>query len=74
MDIENYLSEMFAFSKFDEDNALHDITSSVLAKYGLSEDEDELLFDDELGMINAAGNAFDDGYDPFDDDDSEGEE
>ncbi|MBQ7991071.1 MAG: hypothetical protein IJ080_08855 [Oscillospiraceae bacterium] len=66
MDIENYLSELFAFSKFDDDSGLRDITSSVLAKYGLSEDEDELLFDDELENINAAMGNIDEMPDGFD--------
>ncbi len=67
MEIEAYLKEMFAYSKFDEDSGLSDITSSVLKKYGLAEDEDEMLFDDELGMINAAA-----GYYPFMDEDTDG--
>lgn len=52
MKFENYLSDLFAFQKFDENSGLKEMTDSVRKKYHLDE-EDVFLDMDDLCM--AAG-------------------
>ena len=52
--MENKLARLFDYQKYEPNAKLASLISDVESKYDLGKYE---LSDDELGMVNAAGNA-----------------
>jgi hypothetical protein len=50
--MESKLSRLFDYQKFEPNSRLDKLIKDVESRYSL---EDNILSDDELGMINAAG-------------------